>query len=151
MQRSLAPTFAQTFPHAIANLALRSRPGIASASRSATSGLAVRKMANVFPGTESKHRAERRFAFDVHIYYLKKGSNSRKKLRVRGSADIDVAMATRIDRGRASGTQAERGAPRLGEKKERKEERKRGSEKERRRKSHPHYVCTPLNNYGSFA
>lgn len=124
MQRSFVSTFSQTFPHAIANLALRSRPGITSASRSATSGLAVRKMANVFPGTESKHRAERRFASDVHIYYLKKGSNSRKKLRVRGSADIDVAMATRIDRGRASGTQAERGAPRPGKrKKERKRER----------------------------
>lgn len=61
-----------------------------------------REMASVSSGRRANiGRASLRV--DVHIYYLKKGSNSRKKLRVRGSVDVDVLMATRIDRGRASG------------------------------------------------
>jgi len=67
-------------------------------------------MASVSSGRRANNsRASLRV--DVHIYYLKKGSNSRKKLRVRGFVDIDVAMATRIDR--ESGVQAERGALQL--------------------------------------
>jgi len=82
-----------------------------------------------------EHRSTR---VDSHIYYLKKASNSRNKLRVRGSVDVDdVAMATRIDRGRSSETRG----PRM---RERERERTGG-------KSHPRYVCTPLNNCGSFA
>jgi len=83
---------------------------------------------------------------DAHIYYLKKASNSRKKLRVRGSVVVDdVAMATRIDRDRCSSET--RGPIAAGRPAGRPAGRARGRERE----SHPRYVCTPLNNCGSFA